>query len=471
MILGMRTRGVRNFFLGLCGWAIGITTVVGQTPAPPPVDPKAGDFFKLPASGSADAPVAAPKPTGTATPAAPSPGFAAPAAHGPAAAATGALPTGSFNMRLYHAYLDSAALIGSKYGWKYPDFLNVGGGEPNLKFLEDDGLKTPMPPAARLGEYLDLEKDPGDGRTPANYLVYVPKHDPQRPLYGVYAHITAAPKGQFQPGFTEVLEKYRLIGIGSDNAGNPITTPMRQWKVLDGIEAIRRKYPTDPARIYVGGTSGGGRMASQMVLMFPELFTGGYYMIGANWYLDTPVQAGFVRSVSPTLVNNVKQRARHVLMTGTKDMNLEGTKAVAGEFTKVGFPHLLQVLPEHGHQAPPAEVFDEGIKFLDAPLMENPEVLFKKSALLATTQPGNAWLGLSQAASRAPNGAAPWVSEALAKAAALKAQYEAEVAVCRAEVESKAPTALMKVRAALKKWGSSVDEQLVRLDNQLKPKK
>jgi hypothetical protein len=430
-------------------------------------DPPPNDFFKLPASGSPQAPVTttnATKPT-TAT--------AATSSTSPstAIAAGSALPSGSFQLKLYHAVLENAALIGGKYGWPYPAFLAKAGGESNLKFLEADGLAVPAPSAARLSEYVDLEADPGDGRAPATYQVYVPKPDPQRPLYGVFAYITASPTAAFPPGFTEVFEKYRLIGICPDNAGNPIITPMRQWKVLDGITAIRRKYPIDPARIYLGGTSGGGRMASQMTLMLPELFNGGYYMVGVNWYVDTygpGGSAGFTSKATPALVNAVRARIRHVLMTGSGDFNLAGTINTVAEFEKAGFTFLLQNINGHGHAPPTGETFDQGIQFLDQPLLQNPEVLAKKAALLMTTQPCNAWLGLAQAASRAPTDA-PYVADALAKAAELQTQYQAEVADCRAAVEAKEATALMKVRAAIKKWGSTIDDRLVKLDYELKP--
>ena len=61
---------------------------------------------------------------------------------------------------------------------------------------------------------------------------------------------------------------------------------------------MNKQYCLDPARIYISGCSGGGRAASWVAMGYPDVFSGGLYMIGADLYRALP-NIMLPRSTSP----------------------------------------------------------------------------------------------------------------------------------------------------------------------------
>ena len=53
---------------------------------------------------------------------------------------------------------------------------------------------------------------------------------------------------------------------------------------FDAVHNMKKFYSIDESRVYVGGASGGGRIASALAVLYPELFHGGLYIIGANYF-------------------------------------------------------------------------------------------------------------------------------------------------------------------------------------------
>ncbi|MDZ7617548.1 MAG: SHD1 domain-containing protein, partial [Patescibacteria group bacterium] len=108
--------------------------------------------------------------------------------------------------------------------------------------------------------------------------------------YGLFVFVNSSDSGGPQGNWLPVLQKYRLIYIGPDNAGNEKDVLLRRAPMaLDAVHNISRDYAIDPARVYISGNSGGGRLASRVAMAFPDVFTGGQYHVGADEYSTTAV--------------------------------------------------------------------------------------------------------------------------------------------------------------------------------------
>lgn len=271
---------------------------------------------------------------------------------------------------------------------------------------------------------------------PNRWRAYVPaSYDGVAP-FGVVAYVNSAETSALPNEYKPLLDARRLIWVSAEAAGNDTSTIHRMAVALEGIRRLRDQgYVLDSDRIYVSGISGGGRVASNMGLLFPDFVTGGIYLAGINAYRDVPAGGGsfLPKSVSPTapLLNSAKER-RHVVVFGKKDTVAGYVPAVAQEWARDGFRNFLYLeLPELGHSIPPAAEFDRALAHLDAPLSATAKKDYDAAAAaLKKNQLGRALDGFRQALAHAPE--APFAADARAQTVALLPQYAAALAACEA---------------------------------------
>lgn len=190
--------------------------------------------------------------------------------------------------------------------------------------------------------------------------------------YGLLIWVSPSPDGRVPELYFDVLARHRLIWCGANRSGNDRAPWVRVGLALDAVHNMPDRYRVDPDRVYVGGLSGGGRVSSMTAIAWPDVFDGGYYLIGSNFYRDVPADKGRFhrRGFMPPPVKYLrlaKDRSRHVLLTGDTDANRPQTQRNHDQMRKDRFRHVtyLQV-PGMGHEPPPAEWFEKGIEALDA---------------------------------------------------------------------------------------------------------
>ena len=142
---------------------------------------------------------------------------------------------------------------------------------------------------------------------------------------------------------------------------------------LDAAAGMKKRYAADEDRVYVAGLSGGGRAASMVAPMYPDLFRGGLYIVGVNYWKELPV-ADDPESVWKAQFNEPpaeqlklgKSRSRFVLLTGGKDFNRDQTRATWLEgYGKDGFEHVTYLeAPGMEHALPSAEWFEKAVEAL-----------------------------------------------------------------------------------------------------------
>jgi len=310
------------------------------------------------------------------------------------------------------------------------------------------------------------------------WTIYVPKdYDPSIP-YGVIAFVNSGDKGSVIGEYKPVLDKHRLIWISASNSGNSVANHWRMTAALEGIRRLREKmgYNIDPDRIYVSGTSGGARIASNVSMLFSDVVSGGIYFAGINIYRDATAQPGNMivpnemPGMTPAMLAQAKQR-RHVLIFGDKDNVAGYVPMLANIWGNDGFKYFHYFkIPGLAHTMPDAEVFEKAVLAVDAPLKLAAKGHFETAATSEKRDGlGRAMEGYTKAAAHGRN--EPFAAEAKTKAVELKTQYTAAVAALETLLESDDTKAFNADLAKFRRtWEPVGNEDAKRLAEKLKNK-
>ena len=178
-----------------------------------------------------------------------------------------------------------------------------------------------------------------------SFEVRVPEGEPPERGWGVLVWVSpTAFGGARRPDLQALLDRHRLVWAGADGAGNERPRWDRWGLALDAVWNLQRLYPVDPDRVFVAGYSGGGRVASALTMLYPDVFRGGLMVMGTDWYRDLSVPdrpgthwpAPFARPPRD-LLRLARERTRWVLLTGERDFNRLQTRAVDAELRQDGF--------------------------------------------------------------------------------------------------------------------------------------
>ncbi|MEM6506938.1 MAG: hypothetical protein AAF711_15990, partial [Planctomycetota bacterium] len=278
--------------------------------------------------------------------------------------------------------------------------------------------------------------------------------------------------GKLPKPFHALLEKYRLIGIGADNSGNKRDTLLRHAYAVHAVALLDERYDLDPDRIYVTGSSGGGRVCSHVMIMNSDTFTGGIPLIGANACIRMKVadSKGVVVTTQGSWLNVDKKRlakagreGRFVFMTGSKDYNQANVKSVYEGYRAAGFKRVHYIeQPGLGHSMPSTDYLDKAIQLVDAPLVEAAKKHYTDvGKRRASNRLGDALLLYRKALMHGRN--ADWYADALKKAEKLQGEYDKAYALVEAAIDSKDNAAFRQATAALRRtWGAIADRGLLK---------
>jgi predicted esterase len=228
-----------------------------------------------------------------------------------------------------------------------------------------------------------------------SFEVYVPDdYDPATP-YGILVWVNAGDSGRIPRGWDAVVKQHKLIFIGANQSGNRRGVAVRFGLAMDGVHNLKQKYNIDDARIYVTGVSGGGKVASMLGVLYPDVFQGAVPIVGVSYFHGVPLVEDPTRGWAPDYVRPpaatyemAQQQTRFVLITGSRDMNHD---SIVGTYQRGflvdGFQHVeLYDVPEMGHGLPPVEYMDKAIDTLDAPLPKLADRNFEQARELSRTK-------------------------------------------------------------------------------------
>lgn len=184
------------------------------------------------------------------------------------------------------------------------------------------------------------------------WKLHVPRNDAPS---GVLVFVRADDSGEPQPGWTDVFDEQNLIWIAAEDFGNSVPTAKRILAALMGLSLVQKNYSVDTKRMYIAGISGGGRVASQAITKFPQLFTGAIYIVGVDFW--TSAEASLIERIAAN---------RYVFLTGSDDFNRRETKRIHQKYRHAGVKQTwLMDLRHFGHEYPNPEQLNRAIEFLD----------------------------------------------------------------------------------------------------------
>jgi predicted esterase len=114
------------------------------------------------------------------------------------------------------------------------------------------------------------------------FLVYVPPAKPPQG-YSLLVFVPPWQSAQLPKGWGPVLDQFGMIFVTMARSGNAEDIVSRREPLaLVAAQNVMAQYPVDPSRVFVGGMSGGSRMALRLALAYPDLFRGALLNSGSD---------------------------------------------------------------------------------------------------------------------------------------------------------------------------------------------
>jgi dienelactone hydrolase len=229
------------------------------------------------------------------------------------------------------------------------------------------------PEAALLGSVkYDVSRESFEIFVPASYRPDMP--------HGLFVWTGVAP---VPPAWQEVFSRHKLICI-SAYPKSPAAAFARACMPLDAVHNMKKLYTVDEGRLYLSGFSAGGGMAANLLRGFPDVFSGGYFMMGGVFYKGYKAENGrwepTVEAYPPTWkgdLDKIKKTKSLVLMRGRRDQvysalddRLHYDALFLDGFERVEYI----VVPRWGHSPPDAVWFEQGLIALECPLPKTPPI-------------------------------------------------------------------------------------------------
>ncbi len=146
------------------------------------------------------------------------------------------------------------------------------------------------------------------------FVLYVPARAPARG-YGLLVFVPPWDEAQLPRGWAPVLDRQGVIFVSAARSGNSAdVVGRREPLAILAADNVTRRYPVDPQRVYVGGFSGGSRIALRLALAYPDLFRGALLNAGSD-----PLDAGPPSPPARALLERFQESTRIVFVTGEHD--------------------------------------------------------------------------------------------------------------------------------------------------------
>jgi predicted esterase len=242
-----------------------------------------------------------------------------------------------------------------------------GPGTQEVRFVDSAPYSDATNIARHLGYTVEL---PAYAVTNESFRVLVPRATPTNGSWGLLVWISPNDGSGIPADWQTELSNHGLLFVSALHSGNS-RHPLDRFRLaLDATCNMCRRYNVDRRRIYVGGFSGGARMASMLGVGYGDIFTGTLCVCGVNFYTSLPISGGkFYPGTyvpDPGVLLRAKRNGRFVLLTGENDENRENTKSAnATGFKREGFRHVLYLeVPAMGHEMPDGKVLARAIEYL-----------------------------------------------------------------------------------------------------------
>lgn len=193
-----------------------------------------------------------------------------------------------------------------------------------------------------------------------DWRMYVPRNYDAANPPGVLVFVSSADWGGIPDEWQAVMDARNLIWISPGGAGSSAPVQERIIKSVLAPRAADVDFTIDSERVYVGGFSDGGIVASLVQASDPGTFKGGVYICGALSWGDEP----------PAKLDRMRAN-RHAFIRGCFDPQQRDIKDVYEEYLRAGFDEVeLITVQTRRRRLPQARYLDRAIRYLDGEAVE-----------------------------------------------------------------------------------------------------
>jgi dienelactone hydrolase len=184
------------------------------------------------------------------------------------------------------------------------------------------------------------------------FVVYIPS---QRRAggFGLLVFVPPWEDARIPQGWAAVLDRFGVIFASAARSGNAEDVlGRREPLALLAAENIVRQYPVDAERVYIGGFSGGSRIALRLALAYPDLFRGAILNAGSD-----PIGTQELALPPRELLFKFQSSTRLVYLTGERDTAhaVDDQMSLRSLHQWCVFSAENYVLPRVEHEVAPAE--------------------------------------------------------------------------------------------------------------------
>ncbi|HZP67640.1 MAG TPA: PHB depolymerase family esterase [Rudaea sp.] len=200
------------------------------------------------------------------------------------------------------------------------------------------------------------------------FAVYVPTQQPAAG-YGVLVFVPPWEDAVVPPQWTAALDRHGIIFVSAANSGNAANVlDRREPLALLAAYNVMQRYRVDAAHVYVGGFSGGSRVALRLALGYPDVFRGALLEAGSD-----PIGTAQVPLPPADLFSEFENRSRIVFLTGRNDREHidQDERTRRSLEASCVLDSAIEPMPWTGHETADPAAIDRALGALTTPVVHD----------------------------------------------------------------------------------------------------
>jgi dienelactone hydrolase len=225
-------------------------------------------------------------------------------------------------------------------------------------------LEAAQIPALTAKSGKTLREQPVD-LTQEKFVIYMPVKQPAKG-YGLFVFVPPWDSENIPVAWPDVFEEHGIIFVSAAQSGND-QNPLgrREPLALLAEQNVVQHYSIDPARIYLGGFSGGARVALRIALAYPDLFRGVILNSGSD-----PIGNHAAPIPPKDLFAEFQNSTRLIFVTGDDEPFIRQTDIASRRSLTdwCVFHTSVHSMPSTAHSSMSAEALSRAFDELDGPM-------------------------------------------------------------------------------------------------------
>jgi pimeloyl-ACP methyl ester carboxylesterase len=146
------------------------------------------------------------------------------------------------------------------------------------------------------------------------FRIYVPGTRPPGG-YGLFVFVPPWKENILPQGWETAFDAQGVIFVSATRSGND-ASPLGRREPLAILAAynVMQRFPVEPSRVYVGGFSGGSRIALRLAMGYPDLFHGALLDAGSD-----PIGGSDLPLPPRAVFEQFRRSSRLIYVTGSQD--------------------------------------------------------------------------------------------------------------------------------------------------------